>query len=452
MTNGFFRPDIEQLIAISRQQSPASIDLVEQILSSTVPSSLEEIASIAKAMLISRDSAVEQLVLSRAGQLRKRLFGSSVVAMAPIEISNACASDCLFCGWRVSNRAMKRLRMPSDLIMAQVDYLISLGIAHIEFVSGDDFSVVRDLLPQVIRETKKRLVDAGLAGRVSFCSLALTENQYSELAEAGADAMIVWQETYDPVIFAQHIRSGPKAHGIDDHWKILSGGNGCEFRIESQERAMRAGLEVALGSMLGLNPDYIAELLAVVQHARYLQQHYGESLEHPMIIGMPIWNAITTPETDNRPRDGSLPDQRDLVSFFPAIAALYLLALPSQGTWVFPNCRVPLHAQVTAARVAGVFSSTEVKLGPGGYLPSIIRRAEMSGDDTTLMRKRLAAMLRESDEDVTAIAKALDAREQFVHHYHGHETYLREMKKAGLQVLKTARPELIPGLEGSLNC
>ena len=377
-------------------------------------------------------AAVADLVCEAGAVTRRRLFGDAVVPMAPIEISNTCASDCLFCGWRVSNRAMKRLKMPADLAMIQVEYLVDQGIRYIEFVSGDDIAVVRDLMPTLIRETRALFDRRGVTGKIAFCTLALTEGQYADLREAGADAMVVWQEAYDPAVFRQHVAGGPKAFGITDGWKVDRGGDGCRFRIESQERALRAGLEVALGSMLGLNPDLALEFLATVDHARALHERHPFTPEHPLIIGMPIWNAITTPATDLRPDDAP-----GMTRLFPALAALYLLALPISGNWVFPNCRVPLPVQIEAARVAGAFSSTEVKLGPGGYLPEIIRTMEARGDDATDLRRRVIATVREGSEqaDVDALQRLLDEREQFLHHHHGHGVYMAAMAEAGLRVV-----------------
>lgn len=392
---------------------------------------VEGIAALLKGMLGAGGEEIAAAVSLRGAQVRAQLFGNAVIPMAPVEISNTCASDCLFCGWRVSNRAMKRLKMPTDLAMLQVEYLVDQGIHYIEFVSGDDIAVVRNQLPDLIAQTR-RLFDAkGVEGKIAFCTLALTEMQYAELKAAGADAMVVWQETYDPAIFAEHVVGGPKAYGISDDWKMNRDGDGCSFRIESQERALRAGLEVALGSMLGLNPDICTEFLATVEHARYLTESYGASGEHPVIIGMPIWNAITTQETDLRPADAP-----SLQRLFPALAALYLLALPYESTWVFPNCRVPIATQVEAARVGGVFSSTEVKLGPGGYLPAILRKLSDAGEDVAPLVDRLKTLLRENGEDVEALQHALDQREQFMHHYHDHTTYENSMAAAGLKLLK----------------
>ncbi len=430
----YYAPDMQALARVSRGAAPAGRADAEAILRSAgSPLPLEDLARLVRGLQDpARSADVMELVCEAGAAVRRRLFGNRVVPMAPVELANTCASDCQFCGWRISNRAMKRLRMPHDLAMLQVEYLVDLGIPYIEFVSGDDIGVVRDLLPGLVRDTRRLFARRGIRGKVSFCTLALTENQYAALREAGGDSMIVWQESYDPVTFRHHVTGGPKAFGIHDDWRVArDDGDGWRFRVESQERALRAGVEVALGSMLGLAPDLTSEFLATVDHARYLADTYGATPDRPVIIGMPIWNHITTRETDLRPRNAP-----SLVSIFPALAALYLLALPSPGTWVFPNCRVPLATQVEASRVAGAFTSTEVKLGPGGYLPAIVRKMAADGQDVRPLLNDVRQLLRATGHDVTELAHALDEREQFVHHYHAHAQYARAMTKAGLELTR----------------
>ena len=395
---------------------------------------LNELALLVNTVLSVDGPTIIPEVLKVSTDLRQKLFGNWLIPMAPVEVSNTCASDCLFCGWRVSNRAMKRLKLTSDLAMHQVEYLVDSGIAYIEFVSGDDISVVRDLLPDLIQRTRSLFDERGINGKISFCTLALTEKHYHELKSIGADNMIVWQETYDHDIFHQYVKGGPKAYGITDDWKLNRSGDGCDFRIQSQEKAMRAGLEVGLGAMLGLNPDVTSEFLATVDHARYLIQNYGATPDRPIIIGMPIWNKITTRETDLRPAE-----LIDMNQLFPALASLYLLALPDEGTWVFPNCRVPLPVQIKAAAAAGAFSSTEVKLGPGGYYPEIILRLCAQGQDTSELEHQVSALLKQTPGNVKELAELLDQSEQFVHHYHSHDRYRTAMEQAGLQLTHEPR-------------
>jgi len=376
---------------------------------------------------------LKRLVLETSTVLRQSTFGDAVVPMAPVEASNACASNCGFCGWRSSNFAMPRMQISADLIMEQVRYLVGKGIHYIEFVGGDDFRFVRTLLPELVQRTRKLGDSLGLQLKVCFCTMAMTGAQYRELKELGADAMIVWQETYDRRCYERQIISGPKAWGIDDQWKILTGGDGFAFRLGAQERALKAGLEVALGTILGLNDNLNFEVLATIAHARRLMERFPVTPQSPLVIGMPTWNEITTPATDNRPAG-----RTRINPFFSYIAALYFLALPGGRAWVFPNCRVGIDEQVEAVRAAGVFTSTEVKLGPGGYLPALLAERRAKGEDTVELERVIEAELGMSAADLGAFDRDLSIKEQFVHHYHSHDTYRERMERAGLRLLASS--------------
>ncbi len=376
---------------------------------------------------------LKQQVLETSTALRRLTFSNSVIPMAPVEASNACASNCGFCGWRSSNFAMPRLKISGDLIMEQVRYLVDKGIHYIEFVGGDDFRFVRTLLPSLVQRTRALGESLGVRLKICFCTMAMTENQYRGLKQLGADSMIVWQETYDRTCYNRQIISGPKAWGIDDHWKILTGGDGFAFRLGAQERALRAGLEVALGSILGLNDNLNFEILATISHARQLMKHFPVTKQSPLIIGMPTWNEITTPATDNRPAG-----RARINPFFSYIAAVYFLALPGGRAWIFPNCRVGIDEQVEAVQAAGVFTSTEVKLGPGGYLPALLAQRRENGEETTGLERTIEAELGASAVDLAVLDSDLSVKEQFVHHYHSHDTYRERMERAGLQLLESS--------------
>jgi hypothetical protein len=332
---------------------------------------------------------------------------------------------------------MERMSISEYLIMEQVKYLVRKGIYYIEFVGGDDFNFVRNTLPSLVRSTRKLSQDMEVPLKICFCSMALTESQYRQLEGLGADSMIVWQETYDPACYRKHIVHGPKAKGITENWKVVHDGDGYSFRLESQERALRAGLEVALGSMLGLNENLNFEVLATIAHARYLIEKYGINEDIPLIIGMPIWNPITTPTTDNRPQSGWMIDP-----YFSYIAAIYFLALPKGRAWIFPNCRVGIEEQIEAVMAGGVFTSTEVKLGPGGYLPALLAEKRVNGQSTKELENIIASEMGISTLDLDSFSSCLNSKEQFLHHYYPHEVYLEKMNKAGLKVLKS--PNLHP--------
>jgi 2-iminoacetate synthase len=422
----------DDLMQISYIHTSPSLQEVERLLGKAKSDSLEfaEINSLINGIYSPDFPRIKELVLQASTDLRQRLVGNKVITMAPVEVSNYCTSDCTFCGWRSSNRAMERTRISEALILEQVRYLLKKGIYYIELVGGDDIRFVRSILPSLIKSIRSLASEMGVPVKICFCTMALAAKHYRELKEAGADSMIVWQETYDPKCYQNYVIGGPKAHGITDDWRVESGGDGYAFRLHSQERALEAGLEVAIGTILGLNENINFEILSTINHARFLRDRYPINAAHPLIIGMPTWNSITTSVTDYRTDSIERIDP-----YFSYIASIYLLSMPFNDTWIFPNCRVDFDTQIEGIRAAGVFTSTEVKLGPGGYLPALLAEMKERGEST----KELDAVIREDFgekyTDAEEFQRSLDKEEQFLHFYDTHEAYVEKFSQAGLEIV-----------------
>ncbi len=372
---------------------------------------------------------LQHVVLDTANDVRKALYGGKVLVMAPIEVGNICASQCDFCGWQRDNKEMVRSRVPKEIVLEQARYLIGKGIYTIELVCGDDPKMVREEFPDLIREVRQ-LFPPQIKGRIQICTMALTKKQYEMMKEAGADGMIVWQESYDRDVYSKHITGGPKAFGMNEDWTVDRNGDGFKFRLQSQDRALEAGLEVALGSMLGLNPDTGPEIISTILHARHLIER-GVNEEHPLIVGIPTWNRIPTPSADKRPLDIIDADQ-----IYAYIAAVYFLSLPKGKAWIFPNCRVPIQTQIAAIEAGGVFTSTEVKLGPAGYMPAVLRDAMLrnDGDAVQRIKRMMTEHLGTEFADLEALSTFLDQREQFCHHYSTHHDFKKAFHDADLNI------------------
>jgi 2-iminoacetate synthase len=82
---------------------------------------------------------------------------------------------------------------------------------------------------------------------------------YARLAAAGAEGLVVYQETYDRNVYPEMHTAGPKR---DFNW-----------RLETPERAYQAGFRrLGIGALLGLS-DWRWEALSVAAHAQYLLRH-----------------------------------------------------------------------------------------------------------------------------------------------------------------------------------
>src|SRR6266568_4649925 len=79
---------------------------------------------------------------------------------------------------------------------------------------------------------------------------------YRAVVAAGAEGLVVYQETYDRRVYAEMHTAGPKR---DFDW-----------RLETPERAYAAGFRrLGIGALYGL-ADWRAEAISVAAHAEYL--------------------------------------------------------------------------------------------------------------------------------------------------------------------------------------
>ncbi|MBB4189225.1 2-iminoacetate synthase ThiH [Sinorhizobium terangae] len=392
------------------------------------PLTITEVAEFINMMDAPDFDQIKAMVLDCSAKVRTRKYGRSVVTLSPVEVTNRCASNCSFCGWRSDNKQMGRLSIDEEIVDIQVQYLLAKGIQDIELVGGDDIQFVRDTLPVLLQRLRSRFLPRTGARQLLFCTMALTESQYHTLAACGADGMIMWQETYDEALYNHHISRGPKAYGIDDDFHVVKGGNGFLFRLQSQDRAAKAGLNLAVGTMLGLNKDVVFEVLATIHHARYLCKKYAP--KDPVVIGMPTWNKLTTNQIDNRPKQ-----ILNIDKYFSFFASLYLLALSDLNVWVFPNCRVSRASQIEAIKVAGAYTSTEVKIGPGGYLPEALKDV-CAGKRSDIIQK-MHTKFYEKQLSSNELLEHLDDFEQFQHYFYLHEDFARALAAEDIEV--TAR-------------
>lgn len=378
--------------------------------------SVHDVSKILTALRDKPNIEIKKLVIKYSKDLRKKLFSNYVSLMVPIELTNYCSSNCYFCGWRSSNKEMARFTITNYAIDKQFDILYDMGFRHFELVGGDDIQTIKQL-PDILNHIRSRYNDINSEIKISLCMTPLLQNHYKELKKNGLDAVFNWQETYDKNTFNKHITNGPKALGIDTNYRINKNGNGFLYRIKSQEYALNEGLQIGIGVMFLLSNDIEADILSLINHGKKLIDSYKKI--PPIIIGMPIWNPITTQLTDNYKSHIKV---IDIEREFEFIAAIYLLSFPDNSVWVFPNCRVKKQTQINTIIAAGCFSSTMVRVGPGAYLNFNKENIDEVFRKTSISKKNINA-------------KLIIQSEQFKHYFYSHNSFLLDFKKNNIEVV-----------------
>jgi 2-iminoacetate synthase len=224
--------------------------------SSAVRESLERPkASIEDFAHLLSPAAGEQLetMSRRSQQLTQQRFGRVIRLFAPLYLSNECINNCKYCGFSRDNPIL-RVTLSVEEVRREAQALLEQGFRNLLLVSGEHPKFVSSsYLVDCVRE---------LHAFVPSLSLEigpLKTAEYRPLAQAGAEGLVVYQETYDRAVYAEMHTAGPKRN--------------FKWRLETPERAYAAGFRrLGIGALYGL-ADWRSEALSVAAHAAYLLRH-----------------------------------------------------------------------------------------------------------------------------------------------------------------------------------
>ncbi|WP_235948434.1 2-iminoacetate synthase ThiH [Candidatus Frankia alpina] len=331
--------DLAGLSARSGRTTPAEVDAV---LRRVVPDpagrgesapgrfGLEELAVLLSPAATGR---LEELALAaRATTLRR--FGRAVRLFAPLYVSNACLSSCTYCGF-AKGLPVARRTLSVDEVAAEGRLLAGRGFRHLLLVAGEHrVEVSADYLVAVVERLRPMFPS------LSIETQTWSDDTYARLVRAGLEGVVHYQETYDRTRYAEVHVAG---------WK-----RDYDRRLSSFERAAGAGARrLGIGALLGLAPDWRADVLALAAHASFLSRRYWRtevSVALPRIkpsaSGFPPTVVVSDPE------------------FVQAYAALRLVE-PDLALTL--STREPAAMRDGLVRIAATTISAGSSTEPGGY-------------------------------------------------------------------------------------
>jgi 2-iminoacetate synthase len=287
----------------------------------------------AAALLAPSAAAMLEEIASAAHRATVERFGKTVFMFAPLYLSNECVCTCTYCGFSMG-LDIRRRTLRFDEIAREAATLRARGMRNILLVSAEHPKRVPvEYVARAIAMTKQAVPYVGIE------IAAAEEDDYRAYVGAGCDGVVLYQETYDPEVYARHHLGGPKKK--------------YAWRLDAPERASAAGAKhLGIGALLGLT-DWRFEALALIAHARYLERHCWRS---QLNVSLPRINAAA---------GGYVPDHavgdRDLVQLLCALR----LALPTAGLVLSTREPAALRDRLVplGITIMSAGSSTE----PGGY-------------------------------------------------------------------------------------
>jgi 2-iminoacetate synthase len=322
-------------------------------------------------LLQADDDAAMEAVLTAAREVKQAIYGKRLVLFAPLYISNECKNNCLYCAFRRDNTELKRKSLTVEEVRAEVRVLEEMGHKRLLLVYGESTGI--DYYVETIAAVYDTKVGNGEIRRVNVNLAPLTTSDFRILKDTGIGTYQCFQETYHRETYRKMHPAGVKSI--------------YEWRLMSQDRAVKAGIDdVALGVLFGLY-DWRFEILALLMHAQHLEEEFGVG---PHTISFPrIEPALNSSVSIEPPWPVS---DRD----FKRLVAILRLAVPYTGliltTRETPAMRHEIMDLGTSQLSAG--SRTH----PGGYCDSKREHAPDVEQFTLGDTRPLDAVIREIAE------------------------------------------------------
>ncbi|OPY91287.1 MAG: 2-iminoacetate synthase [Syntrophaceae bacterium PtaU1.Bin231] len=283
-------------------------------------------------------------IFRAAREIKDAIYGNRLVLFAPLYISNYCANNCLYCGFRRDNGELKRMALTMDQIAAEVKVLEREGHKRILMLCGEHpaRSGIDYFIEAIQTVYATRTEKGGEIRRINVEIAPLDVTEYRRLKEAKIGTYVLFQETYHHETYRTMHPTGPKADYL--------------WRLTAMDRAQEGGIDdVGIGALFGLY-DYRFEVLGLLFHALHLEERFGVG---PHTISVPrLELALNAPAAIRPPRPVS-------DSEFKKLVAVIRLAVPYTGIILTTRETAEMRGEVYALGVSQISAGS--RTNPGGY-------------------------------------------------------------------------------------
>ena len=315
------RERVREVIARSLDKNRLTLAETAVLINATDPELIEEIKQGART-------------------LKEKVYGQRIVLFAPLYIGNLCINNCAYCGFKASNKVIRRVTLDQDDIIAQVKALEDQGQKRLILVYGEHPSYDANFIADSVRTVYSVKSRPGEIRRVNINAAPLDIDGFRIVKEAKIGTYQIFQETY-------HEETYKKVHlgGIKRNF---------EWRLTSLDRAQEAGIDdVGIGALFGLY-DWRFEVLSLVRHTNHFEAVYHVG---PHTISFP---RIQYASQLNIDKSHIVSDEE-----FTRLVAILRLAVPYTGLILTAREPAAIRDEIMKFGVSQIDGGTNIEMG--GY-------------------------------------------------------------------------------------
>lgn len=278
---------VREIIAKSLNKNRLSLEETAILLNTTDPELIEEIKQGART-------------------LKEKVYGHRIVLFAPLYIGNQCTNNCAYCGFKATNKSIKRVTLNKQEIIDQVTALEDVGQKRLILVYGEHPQYDPEFIAESVKTVYGVKSGNGEIRRVNINAAPLSIEGFRTVKEAAIGTYQVFQETYHPETYDKVHLGGKKK---DYNW-----------RLTSLDRAQEAGIDdVGIGVLFGLY-DWRFEVLGLLRHVNHFEAVYKVG---PHTISFPRMQHASELDID---KSNIVSDDE-----FTRLVAILRLAVPYTG-------------------------------------------------------------------------------------------------------------------------
>lgn len=295
---------------------------------------LEETAVLINAT----DPELVEEIKQGARDLKEKVYGNRIVLFAPLYVGNKCTNNCQYCGFRSTNKKVKRTTLDDQQLVREVEALEENGQKRLILVYGEHPDYGPEYIAHTVRIVYGVKKGNGEIRRVNINAAPLDIDGFRIVKDSGIGTYQVFQETYHPEMYKVYHLGGVKRN--------------FEYRLTSLDRAQEAGLDdVGIGALFGLY-DWRYEVLGLVRHTNHLEACYNVG---PHTISFPRIQNASALEIS---KQYIVSDEE-----FVRLVAILRLAVPYTG--MILTAREPAHVRREVMRfgVSQIDGGTKIELG-----------------------------------------------------------------------------------------
>lgn len=334
--------DEDAIFAAIKKGASAPKELILDIISKAKECKGISIPEAAVLLQVTDPKLLDE-IYSAAGFVKEKIYGKRIVFFAPMYVSNVCANNCLYCAFRKDNTQLERIVLTPDQIREETIQLLKQGHKRVLAVAGEHpkFSGI-EYLEKVVEAIYSAEYNGLSIRRVNVNCAPLSVADFKRLKDSNIGTYQIFQETYHYDTYSIMHPSGPKKD--------------MAYRLTAFDRAIEAGIDdVGMGALIGLY-DYRFEVLAMLQHAEYLNEKFNIG---PHTISIPrLEPALNAPAANQIPY--AIDD-----NIMRIVVSVLRLAVPYTGIILSTRERAEFRNELIALGVSQVSAGSRV--GPGEY-------------------------------------------------------------------------------------